>query len=175
VRAFLLARCFALGFSFFAVAASAQSQTVAGTPQYGIKEDMPRTGSHIRRDAVRPTNIAINRGYADLSPEERQRFLENYENLPAGDEPPFPVEGLRALLDPILKAQQKLLVKGDLFLIATIDAKGEVVEVKAIGSPSARMTKVAASIFYLTKFKPAVCGGSGCQMEFPLRLSFVVD
>jgi hypothetical protein len=159
VRAFLLARCFALGFSFFAVAASAQSQTVAGTPQYGIKEDMPRTGSHIRRDAVRPTNIAINRGYADLSPEERQRFLENYENLPAGDEPPFPVEGLRALLDPILKAQQKLLVKGDLFLIATIDAK----------------TKVAASIFYLTKFKPAVCGGSGCQMEFPLRLSFVVD
>ena len=48
-------------------------------------------------------------------------------------------------------------------------------EVKAIGSPSPEMAKAAASIILLSKFKPAVCKGEPCKMEFPFTFKFVVE
>jgi hypothetical protein len=143
--------------------------------QYGIKEDTPRTGSMLRRLSVGPVNIPINRSYYELTPSERARFNGHYEHIAEGDEPPFPAHGLYELLDPVRKAQQKLLVEGDLSLVATVDASGSVTHVKALGSPSPEMTQFAARVLMLTKFKPAVCGGSPCQMDFPLYLRFNLD
>jgi hypothetical protein len=158
----------AAGFATYAI-----SQTQA-EPQFGIKEAQPRVGSNIKRYSVPPINIPINRSFAELSPEERKRWQAAYEEIKDGDEPPFPVDGLKAILEPLTKAQQKLLVQGNLFLIATIGPNGEAEQVKAIGSPSPSMPQVAAQILLLTKYKPAVCSGQPCKMYFPLRLSFVV-
>jgi hypothetical protein len=47
--------------------------------------------------------------------------------------------------------------------------------VKAWGSPSPEMTKFAASVLLLTRFKPAICGGQKCRMDFPLKYLFIVD
>jgi hypothetical protein len=47
-------------------------------------------------------------------------------------------------------------------------------EVKAIGSPSPEMTQFAASVLLLTKFKPAICGGQPCKMDYPFRFAFVM-
>jgi hypothetical protein len=60
-------------------------------------------------------------------------------------------------------------------LIATVEANGEVSSVKAIGSPSPEMTKFASTILLLTKFKPAICSGHPCRMDFPLWYEFQVE
>ena len=157
---------------FCAVESNAESPP---RPEYGIKEEQPRTGSSIRRRAVGPTAIPVNLSYEQLSPEDRARFNENYESIPHGDEPPFPVGGLKIVLEPMYKAQTKLLVRGDLFLVAKIDSTGVAQEVTAIGSPSREMTRFASQVLLLTKFKPAVCTGQPCVMEFPLRMQFKVE
>jgi hypothetical protein len=151
------------------------SQAQDSNPQYGIKFDNPPTGSNIRREAVSGSKVPINRTYAQLSQTERELVRNWYEAMPATDEPPFPAEGLKPLLDAIRKVQARLLVSGELFLIASVDSTGTVTEVKAIGSPSPEMVKFAASLLLLTKFKPGYCGGQPCRMEFPMRQVFRVE
>jgi hypothetical protein len=158
--------CVALTFALVALA-QAQSQ-----PQYGIKEDRPKTGSHIRQYAVKSTRIPVNQSYNELSPEDKAAVHDQYEEIAPGDEPPFPERGLRALLDPIRKAQAELLVEGDLFLIVTVGPDGKAQKVTAIGAPSPEMTRFAAQVLLLTAYKPAMCGNQRCTMDFPLRVQF---
>jgi hypothetical protein len=157
------------------IAASVSTFAQTPGPQYGIKEDEPRIGSQIRRYAVKPLTIAINLPYEQLSPSDRIKVHHNYEAIAPGDEPPFPAGGLVAILDPIRKVQQKLLVSEDLFLVAMVDRTGKAIEVSAFGPQDSTMTKVASQLLLLTPFKPAVCSGQPCQMQFPLRMRFRVD
>ncbi len=152
----------------------AQSQSQARA-EYGVKEAEAPIGSRIRRLAVGPAAVPINLSYEQLSPENRAKFKENYESMADGDEPPFPQGGLKVVLEPIHKAQSKLLVQGDLFLTAMVDASGVAQSVTAIGSPSPEMTRFAAGVLVFTKFKPAICSGQPCSMEFPLRILFEVN
>ena len=151
----------------------ATSQT--SRTEYGVKEDQPRTGSNIRRYAAGPFNIPINRRYEELTSAEKSLFNANYEQIKEGDEPPFPKDGLRPIVDALRVAQEKLRVRGKLHLIAKVDRLGDTIEVKTIGSPSEEMTKVAASILIFTKFKPAMCDGQVCIMDFPLFFSFHLE
>jgi hypothetical protein len=143
--------------------------------QYGIKNDLPTAAFRLRPYAVGPFNLPINKQYHELSASEKQELHSYYEHMGEGDEPPFPAEGLRPLFRAISKGQQQLLVEGDLFLIADVDTDGAVTSVKAIGSPSEDMTKFAASVLMLTKFKPALCKGQPCKMQFPLSFRFKVE
>jgi hypothetical protein len=145
----------------------------APEPQYGIK-DVPRTGSNINRYAVQPLSIPVNLPYHQLPPEARKTLHGYYQEIKEGDEPPFPAEGLKAYLDPIQKAQQKLLVEGAVNLIATVDRKGEVVRVQVLGTPIPKMSEFAGRALLLTRFKPAVCAGEPCQMDFPVYLLFMI-
>lgn len=144
-------------------------------PQYGIKEDTPRTGTNLRRYAVKPAPIPINRRYDQLSATDRAVLHSWWEAIPQGDEPPFPVDGLRPIHDAVRRAQERLQVRGELALVATVGPDGEVVSVTAVGSPSPEMTKFAATVLTLTKFKPAVCSGKPCQMDFPVHYKFELD
>jgi hypothetical protein len=143
-------------------------------PQYTLKEDAPRTGSNIRRDLTGSIDIAVNRPYNELSGDDKARFRSNYEQMPEGDEPPFPKAGLQAILKPVSMGQQRLRVRGDLSLVGVVDPSGKVLEVKAYGSPSPEMTQFAGQVLMLTEFKPAVCSGQPCTMEFPLRMRFTI-
>jgi hypothetical protein len=143
-------------------------------PEYRLKEAVPRTGSSIRRDITSPLDVAINRSYADLNDEEKRKVRAHYVDMPERDEPPYPKAGLQALLKPIAAGQQRLLVQGQLSLIGLVDETGKVVEVRMLGSPSSQMTDFAGKIMLLTEFKPGVCSGQPCAMEFPLHLRFSV-
>lgn len=143
-------------------------------PENSIREEQPRTGSHIRQD-VAHSSIPINLPYAQLSPDDRSAFNANYESIAEGDEPPFPLKGLRALIDPIQKAQEKLFARGELFLVATIGPDGKARQVSSYRSPGPEMTNFAAQALMLTPFKPAICSGKPCTMDFPLRMTFRVE
>jgi outer membrane biosynthesis protein TonB len=110
-----------------------------------------------------------------MSPEERDAIHRYYEKIETGDEPPFPAEGLRPVHGAVAKAQQKLLVTGQLILLASVGPDGNVTEVKAIGSPSPEMVQAAGSIVAFTKFKPALCKGKPCKMDFPFVFNFKVQ
>ena len=145
------------------------------TPQYRVKESIAPTGSLIKRYVVQGSSIPVNRTYEELTPEQKVAVNSYYEAIPPGDEPPFPLEGLKPIYGAIAAAQQKLLVKGELILVASIDAQGNATQVKAIGSPSAAMTQAAARIIVFSRFKPAMCSGVPCPMDFPFRFVFVVE
>ena len=157
----------------FLIASAPAAHAESPPAKYSITADEPPTGSRIRRDAVR-SPVPVNRTYEQLTAEERARVHSWYEQIPDGDEPPFPASGTKEIHDAVRKAQQNLHVKGELFLVATVEATGEVSVIKAWGSPSPEMTKFAASVLLLTKFKPAICGGQKCRMDFPVRYVFIV-
>jgi hypothetical protein len=141
-------------------------------PEYSIREEQVRTGSIVRRILVGPARIALNLPYEKLSEDDRARFHQQYEEIRPGDEPPFPVGGLKSILDPIRMAQQVFLVKDNLFLVARIDSTGKTTEIFSIEASTPQMTKFAAQVLAATKFKPAVCSGAPCAMEFPLQVAF---
>jgi hypothetical protein len=150
------------------------------TPQYSIPEEQPETGTHIRLDQVRSTQLPFNLTYQQLTPEQRGIVNSWYEQVPPGDEPPYPLEGMGSIFNWLRKGQDRLLASGKLYVVATVEPEGKVSTVKAFAvtgshSPSPEMTKFVSEILLLTKFKPAVCGGRPCRMDFPVFCDFKVQ
>jgi hypothetical protein len=149
----------------------------AQTPraEYKLEEERPHTGSFVRRTLVRTFKIPINRRYDELTQAEKAILSQDYEFTSPDDEPPFPAEGLRPVFVAINKAHEKIDAIGDLVLIVDVGADGEAKSVKAVRSPSPEMAKFVGGLMYITKFKPAVCEGKPCAMQYPFRLSFSLE
>lgn len=158
--------------SLIAMLTSASAQE--SRSEYTIKEPEPRTGSLISRNLVSGSPIAINKRYHELSAEEKARLNSYYDHVEPGDEPPFPEKGLSPMYAALSKAQAKLLVTGELFVVAAIDANGDASQARVLRSPDPEMSKFSASLLLLTKFKPALCGGNPCKMDYPLFFNFTV-
>ena len=144
-------------------------------PEYSIREAQPRTGTSVQRKIISASRIPLNKRWDELSPEVKAEINGFYERMGSDDEPPFPAEGMRKIYDAVAKAQARLGVRGELILVARVNSIGEVTEIKAIGSPSEEMTKFVASVLFITKFKPALCRGQPCKMEYPLMFDFSVN
>lgn len=143
------------------------------TPEYRVREEQARTGTLFIRDGVTRSDIALNRDYYELSPEEKAIVHGWYEYIAPGDEPPFPVDGLGPIYKAINKGRNIAHVAhGELFLAVTVGADGKAKEVQVFKSPGRDITKFISEVLLLTKFKPAICDGKKCQMQFPLALTF---
>ena len=141
------------------------------SPQRLMHEASSETGSLIKKAMVWSSKIPLNRTYGELTPQQKAEFHAMYESLPTGDEPPFPLEGLKPIFGAIKKAQEKLHAHGDLNMAVTVGPDGKAKQVADYGSvDNPEMTKFAASILLMTKFKPAVCAGAPCTMQFPFTL-----
>ncbi|MGE5089378.1 MAG: hypothetical protein ACM3QY_09665 [Candidatus Levyibacteriota bacterium] len=153
-----------------AVSSLAAAQVV---PHYTIRGETLVPGSIVAGAAARSTVTPINETWDELSAADKAAFRKgNYSRLPDTDEPPYPRNGLQALLKPITLGEKKFAVTGTLELIGVVDPSGKVLRVTAIGSPSPEMTKFASAVMMLTPFKPGLCTGKPCAMEFPLYLRF---
>jgi hypothetical protein len=141
------------------------------SPQRLMNEASSQTGTLIKKEMVWSSKIPLNRTYGELTPEQKAEFHAMYESLPTGDEPPFPLEGLKPIFSAIKKAQASVLARGELNLIVTVGPDGKARQVEDYGSvDNPEMTKFAASVLLMTKFKPAVCDGTPCTMQFPFNL-----
>ena len=138
-------------------------------PTYSIKEEF---GSHIIRKAVQNIYVPPDKSYAELTPEEKQRIKSFYEPMTEEDEPPYPENGLR----PILEAARKLQrgVDGAMFLAVSVDASGKGTSVAVYQSPDEQLTRAMAGVLMFTRYKPAICHGVPCKMEYPFRFRFKV-
>jgi hypothetical protein len=79
---------------------------------------------------------------------------------------------LRPILEACEKLQNKLLVRGKLTLAVNVNAAGNPVSVEVLRSPDMTMAKAMAAVLMLQKYKPAICKGSPCSMQFPFRMDF---
>ena len=161
----------ALAAALLAGAASLPAVPSEPAPQYSLKRSAS-AGSLIPRDAATSDRLPINQSYAQLSEADKAFVRGWYESMKPGDEPPYPAAGLKPIVEGLVKAQQRLLVEGELFLVATVDSQGHVAAVKAYKTPDPEMTKLVATILVETPFKPAVCDGQPCRMDFPMRQVF---
>jgi hypothetical protein len=141
--------------------------------QYSIKRSDPEVGSNIRKDAVRWT-FPLNKTWEQLTTDERARVRGSYISLAESDEPPFPLEGYAPLLKDVGRIQQKALVTGRAMLIARIDANGEPQTISVFETPDQDISKALAHAIMRTKFKPAICAGAPCAMDYPFLFDFSV-
>lgn len=152
-----------------------QAQDAAPTARYSIKQAAPTTGTSIPRDVISGSLIPVNRRYAELTLEQQGILKSRYEAIAENDEPPFPIDGLEPVYSTINKGQAKILARGVLEMHVDIDANGDAKSVKVLQSPNDDLTKFVASVFLLTKFKPAVCAGAPCAMSYPFAMTFSVS
>ena len=152
-------------------AAVAQEETPEAV--YRIKDET-HLGSNIPRTVVVATVVPINLRYSQFTEAHKAALRSLYESMPPDDEPPFPADGLKPLYDALWRVHHKLLVRGELSLVATVLPDGTVSQVQALQSPDPELTRAAASLLMATPFKPAVCHGQPCRMDYPLRMRFTV-
>jgi hypothetical protein len=145
----------------------------SSAPEYVIRQSDPSLGTNIRRAVVSGGTIPLNRRYDELTADEKAAVRELYEGMDPADEPPFPANGLKPMYDAIQQAHERRFhVRGEMTLVATVGPAGDTLKVEAIRSPDPDMTRFAASVLFATKFKPAVCQGQPCTMDYPLRMRF---
>ena len=137
--------------------------------KYKIKEAEPATGSNIRRDVIK-SSMPLDKTYRELSNEHKAMVRAEYEAMPPEDEPPFPLEGLGPLYDTLRKVSNKLDNLGDIVFIVTVDSSGEGVSARVIKADDAQIGRYAAQVAMMTRFKPALCAGKPCTMDFVIRI-----
>jgi TonB family protein len=142
--------------------------------RYFLKRDEPPTGSHIRRDHVIGGGLPFNKRYAELTAEEQDYLKSQYERMGPADEPPFPVDGLGPIYKALDIGQRKLRlgIEGPMTLFVDVNSKGRATSVSVHQSPDEELTRLAAAIVMLQAYKPALCDGAPCAMQFPLRVTF---
>ncbi|AXI01953.1 hypothetical protein [Aquirhabdus parva] len=141
--------------------------------QYTLHQETPTTGSNI--PAVTAIgDIDFNKRYADLTPNEVASVKNQYEKLGDQDEPPYPINGMKPLMNDIVRIQSAVLASGDLFAAVSVDAKGDGQSVKFYQIPDPEMTNPIAFVLLKTKYKPALCSGQPCAMDFPFKMKFKV-
>lgn len=142
-------------------------------PQYKTTEVSTEIGSHIAKGReTSVSSVATNVPYARLSAEDKKRVHSWWEDIKPEDEPPFPKKGLGAVYDPLVNAQQALRFSGELVAMATVGPDGKVTQVRVYKTPNTQVTQIASQVLVLTPFKPAICSGRPCQMDFPVYMTF---
>jgi hypothetical protein len=147
---------------------------------YSIRRDIPEVGSHIPNRIISGSSIPFDKTWRELTPQEQRRWKEgNYEPMRDGDEPPFPVRGLGPMHQDLERLMRRLKqegrmdlrVEGSMDLDLAVDPQGNVQSVKLWKSSHPELAKFFAGMLMFEKFKPALCGGNPCAMEFPLRIA----
>jgi Gram-negative bacterial TonB protein C-terminal len=158
-------------FTMGPITSLAQNNTpVAKT--YSLKALDAETGSIIKRNIVENACYPLNKTYSNFTPEEKAKFQARYSDMPESDEPPFPTRGMAPILRDVMKLADALRAEGSLSMSVTIDATGAATQVSLLKSPSKEFANAVAYVLITAKYKPAVCGGQACTMDFPFRMSF---
>jgi hypothetical protein len=125
------------------------------------------TGTIIKKDIRWDSKIPLNKTYAELTPEQKAELHKMYENLPEGDEPPYPEAGMKPIFSAIRKAQRIRQARGELNMAVTVGPDGKATKVEDRGGVyDIQMTEIAQQVLLLTRYKPAICSGKPCTMQF---------
>jgi hypothetical protein len=124
------------------------------------------TGTILKRDIRWDSKIPLKKRYGELTPEQKAELRAMYNSMPDGDEPPYPEAGMAAIFNPVRNAQRVSQSHGEINMVVTVGPDGKATKVESFGSESPRMTEVTQQVLLLTKYKPGICAGKPCTMQF---------
>jgi hypothetical protein len=139
----------------------------AAEPDYRLKRDEPEMGSHIRKTYAWSRLIPLDLPYHRFTLEQKLALKSMYEPMPEDDEPPFPQDGLRPIIQSLSRLIGGLGIEGQVRVHVTVSADGHATEFRFYKMPDERTGRAVAHVFTQTTFKPARCAGQPCQMDFP--------
>lgn len=140
--------------------------------RYAMRGGAPELGSLIAPIAA-TGSLPFEKSYAELTPEQQAVITRPYMALEPGDEPPYPLHGLKPICDWIKQAQDRVQAVGDLRLDVLVGKDGKPVSVKTVVAPTPELGKFAAVVVFTQTYKPAVCRGAPCAMVFPFSMKLV--
>jgi hypothetical protein len=125
------------------------------------------TGTILKQNIRWTSKIPLNKTYGEFNDAQKAELRAMYKDMPEGDEPPFPAEGIRPIFNAIKNAQRTLQARGSLDLAVTVGPDGTATKVDDFSSlKSPQMSELAQQVLLLTKYKPAVCSGQPCTMQY---------
>jgi hypothetical protein len=126
-------------------------------------------GSALRQVVLSGT-MPFDKTYAELTSDQKAVLASDYEELPPGDEPPFPIYGVGHLVRPLMSFVEAANVVGPLVASVLVDSQGDAVRATVYKAPDPALAQLASSALSTEKYKPGVCKGQPCRMEYVLRL-----
>jgi hypothetical protein len=142
-------------------------------PNYSLRDDYPSTGSNMKRFVVGGAIVPFDKRYSDLSVDEKAVLKAQYSTVGPDDEPPFPADGLLPIYRAVAEGQRKLQVAGSMALLVDVDSLGEATSVSVLKQGDPDMVNLVAAVLMREKYKPAICNGKPCNMQFPIRFDFI--
>lgn len=143
----------------------------AEAPSYKLLKPVAVTGSAVR-PAVEYASLPLDRSWRQLSSSETEQVRNQYLDLRAHEEPPFPAGGLRQLASELGVLQRQQNLRGELHAVISVDASGRATAVSWQMAPDQGAVAGLDAILSRTVFEPATCAHSACAMEFPLHVEF---
>ncbi|NNG24917.1 MORN repeat-containing protein [Telluria aromaticivorans] len=141
--------------------------------RFGLRDEYPSVGSHVRRDRVHGAVAPVDATWQALTPEQQNIMRNAYPALDDDDEPPYPLKGTRAFYAGVANLYRKFTdFQGDALVYVTVGADGVPVTTSTYGVKHQEFGRYLSMIAMLQRFKPAQCAGSPCQMIFPIRFRF---
>ena len=141
-------------------------------PTRNYNSSTQSTGTIIRKGIRWESKIPLNKTYAQLTPAQKELLHAQYENIAPGDEPPFPEKGIKPIFNAVSNAQHILQARGDLNMTVTVGPDGKATQVEDFSNVhNAQMREALQNALMLTKYKPAVCNGVPCAMQFKFSQS----
>jgi hypothetical protein len=155
-----------IGFSL--CAATVLNAQSANSPMYTPATGS--TGSILKKDIQWDSKVPLNKTYEQLTPRQRAELHSMYDTLTPGDEPPFPAEGIKPIFYAVRKAQRIYNARGEINLSVTVGPDGQAIKVVDHGSvTSEKLNQVAQRELMKARYKPAMCAGTPCTMQFEFR------
>jgi hypothetical protein len=154
---------------------------VAGTPApvvtketYSLNRPDAYVGTNIKSKTVQGSAVPLDRGYAQLTPAQRQLVNAGFPALEEGDEPPYPLAGMQRFFTLVSNALGNYETEGTLYVHVLVGADGRAISVTSKGledqDEGGKMRYLVAVAAMSLEYKPALCRGKPCEMLFAFNL-----
>ncbi len=119
--------------------------------------------------------VPADRGFAELTPEQRQLVRNEYPTLEEGDDPPYPITGGKELYSALKANIGRLGVEGTVWVYVTVDAQGKAVSVTTAGVVAPDIRRAIGTAAGLLAYTPARCSGQPCPGIWGIGLHLVLE
>ncbi len=110
----------------------------------------------------------------EMSAQQQAMVREQYDALPAGDEPPWPLNGRYRQLTTFRQLAARSLRDGELVVVVTVDADGVPQKARVFKTPDAEVGTAMAAQLMKDKYKPGKCHGQPCRMDYLFEMDVQV-
>jgi hypothetical protein len=119
--------------------------------------------------------LPYDRSYEQLTPEQKAVLRAEYDSVGPNDEPPYPKYGLADVADAVSRMSVRDTIEGEVVLTVRVDEHGDAKSVSIYKTPDTRLSNLVALMVTRSKFKPGLCEGRPCAMDYVFKYYFKVS